>query len=324
MLKIGNIELDVPFYQAPLSGYTEWPMRKLAKQFGAPLVFTGVLLDKIALHPKAVRKLKFQPGEDEHPVGAQILGNDPESMAAAAAGFENIGFDIIDLNFACPAPKVLRRKRGGFQLNNPDLVLETIKRVKDAVKCPVSIKLRIGYDKNAESTEKFWEICERTHSEGIDAITIHGRTVLVKYRGKADWEIVSQVKKRYPDTIIFGSGDLMTPESIVDRLCTTGLDGVAIARGAIGNPWIFTETRALLENKPKPAPPTLEEQREIMLHHLDMICQVKPERKAIPFFRKFTSGYCKRHPQRKNVLLEILQAKTNDQLKATINKWYKT
>ena len=323
MLKIGNIELDVPFYQAPLSGYTEWPMRMLAKEFGAPLVFTGVLLDKIAIHPKAVRKLKFQPGEDEHPVGAQILGNDPQTMAAAAAGFEKIGFDIIDLNFACPAPKVLRRKRGGFQLNNPDLVLKTIKRVKDSVKCPVSMKLRIGYDNSTESTEKFWEICERTHTEGIDAITIHGRTVIGKYRGKADWDIVSQVKQRFPDTIIFGSGDLMTPESIVDRLQTTGLDGVVIARGAIGNPWIFTETRALLENKPKPAPPDLTEQMEVMLHHYNMICQVKEERKAIPFFRKFAASYCKRHPQRKKVQLEIFEAKTTNQLKTTIDKWYK-
>lgn len=144
-----------------------------------------------------------------------------------------------------------------------------------------------------------------------------------KYRGKADWDILSQVKQRFPDTIIFGSGDLMTPETIVERLQTSGLDGIIIARGAIGNPWIFTETRALLENKPKPAPPTLDEQREVMLHHFDMICQVKPPRKAIPFFRKFAVSYCKRHPQRKKVQLEIFDARTTNQLKETINKWYK-
>ena len=322
MLKIGNIELDVPFYQAPLSGYTELPMRMLAKEFGAPLVFTGVLLDKIAIHPKAVRKLKFQPGDDEHPVGAQILGEDPEIMAKAAAGFERIGFDIIDLNFACPAPKVLRRGRGGYQLKNPDIVLETVKRVKDAVRCPVSMKLRIGYDSSAESGEKFWEICERLHCEGVDAVTIHGRTVMEKYRGKADWSVISRVKERFGDMVVFGSGDLLTAESVIERLATSGLDGVVIARGAIGNPWIFREIRGLLEENRKPEAPGLVEQGEVMLRHFGMICAMREERKAIPFFRKFAAGYCKRHPERKKVLLEILGTRTAEALEGTIRKWY--
>jgi nifR3 family TIM-barrel protein len=324
MLKIGNIELDVPFYQAPLSGYSEWPMRVLAREFGCPLAFTGVLLDKIALHPKAVRKLKFQPDEDEHPVGAQILGANPETMAQAAAGFERVGFDIIDLNFACPAPKVLRRKRGGYQLNEPDIVIETIRRVREAVRCPVSMKLRAGFDSSAESIEKFWEICERAHREGIDAMTIHGRTVTRRYRGKADWRIGSEVKKRFADMTVFGSGDLLAPETIVHRIRTSGLDGVLIARGAIGNPWIFREARALLAGQDKPAAPSLAEQAEVMLRHFEMMLEVRPDRKAVPFFRKFAAGYCKRHPQRKQVLLAIMAAKTGDQLRATINEWYGT
>ena len=324
MLKIGDIELDVPFYQAPLSGYSEWPMRVLAREFGCPLAFTGVLLDKIALHPKAVRKLKFQPDDDEHPVGAQILGANPATMAQAAAGFERIGFDIIDLNFACPAPKVLRRKRGGYQLKEPDIVIETIQRVREAVRCPVSMKLRAGFDSSAESIEKFWEICERAQGEGIDAMTVHGRTVTRRYRGKADWQIGSEVKKRFADMTVFGSGDLLTPETIVHRLETSGLDGVLIARGAIGNPWIFREVRALLAGHDKPPAPSLAEQGEVMLRHFEMMLEVRPERKAVPFFRKFAAGYCKRHPQRKRALLAIMAANTSDQLRATIKEWYGT
>ena len=243
-------------------------------------------------------------------------------MAKAAAGFESIGFDIIDLNFACPAPKVLRRKRGGYQLKEPDVVIETIRRVRQAVRCPVSIKLRTGFDSSAESLEKFWEICERTQGEGIDAITVHGRTVTHKYRGKAHWQTVSEVKKRFADMTIFGSGDLMEAETIVHRLETSGLDGVVIARGAIGNPWIFREVRALLTGQKKPADPSMEEQGEVMLRHFELMLEVRPERKAVPFFRKFAAGYCRRHEQRKQVLLAIMAAKTGDQLQGTIKEWY--
>jgi len=186
MIRLGNIKLDVPFYQAPLSGYSEWPMRILARRYGAPLAFTGVLLDKTALHPKAIKKLLFHPADDEHPVGAQILGEDPDpaTMARAAGVFEKIGFDMIDLNFACPAPKVLRRMRGGYHLKQPHVVIETIQRVREVVSCPTGVKLRVGFDGDEYSRENFRHICEHIHRLGIDMLTIHGRTVTGRYRGK--------------------------------------------------------------------------------------------------------------------------------------------
>jgi nifR3 family TIM-barrel protein len=322
MLRIGNIELDLPFYQAPLSGYSERPMRALAKEFGCPLVFTGVLLDKIALHPKAVRKLQFRPADDEHPVGAQILGADPETMARAAAQFAEIGFDMIDLNFACPAPKVLHRHRGGFLMQKPYTVIETLKRVREGVRCPVSMKVRMGYDKSAESVENFWQICEGVYREGVDAITIHGRTVQSRYRGVADWQIVDEVKRRFAGLVVFGSGDLMSAEKVVERLGTSAADGVTIARGAVGNPWIFAEARALLKDGQLPPEPSLRQQGEVMLRHYEMSLETKPERKAVPFFRKFAAGYCRRHPHRKQVLLEILGARNGEQLVGAIRRNY--
>jgi len=322
MIRLGNIELDAPFYQAPLSGYTERPMRILARRFGAPLTFTGVLLDKIALHQKAIRKLMFLPGEDEHPVGAQILGADPATMAKAAAVFERIGFDMIDLNFACPAPKVLRRKRGGYHLKQPHVVIEIIDRVRDAVSCPIGMKLRMSFDGDEYSQEDFRHICEHAHRRGVDMLTIHGRMVTAKYRGRADWGIVAEIKHAYPEMTVFGSGDLMDAETICRRIETSGADGVAIARGAIGNPWIFAEARALLEGGEKPPAPTLQEQGSVMLEHFEMIRLHRPERKAVAFFRKFVAGYCKRHPKRKKAQMEIIAAKTQDRLIEAVRRWY--
>ncbi len=322
MLKIGNIDLDMPFFQASLSGYSDYPMRVLARQYGAPLTFTGVMLDKIALHPKAVRKLQFQPEADEHPVGAQILGADPKTMAAAAAGFERIGFDLIDLNFACPAPKVLRRDRGGFLLNKPDTAIEIFRRVREAVKCPVMIKLRIGFGSNDGTRDNFWKVCQQAASDGIDALAIHGRTVKAKYRGNADWDILKEVKQKFPQTTIIGSGDLFDAETILKRLTSGGIDGVVIARGAIGNPWIFRDVRALLEGKPLPEKPDITEQGRVMKRHFEMILQRRRAIKGVRYFRKFTIRYCRRHPQRKKVQMALMAAQNQNEVLAAIKQWY--
>lgn len=323
MLRFGKIELDMPFIQAPLSGYTDHPMRVLARRFGCPLVFTGVMLDKISLHPKAIRQKKFHPFAEEHPIGAQILGSDPETMARSAAAFEQAGYDCIDLNFACPVPKVLRRERAGFLLRRPAVIRETFQRTREMVSCPVFMKIRIGFDSTEASREDFWTICENAAADGAEMLAIHGRTVEQKYRGHADWEAITEVKRAFPMLYIFGSGDIMTPETAVERARTSGVDGVIVARGAIGNPWIFQEIRALWEGRPKPPPPTLAEQKEVMLEHVEMILKLWPPKKAVPYFRKFTVGYCKRHPQRKKTMLAIMKARTAEQVIKTIEEAYR-
>ncbi len=322
MVNIGDIALDVPFFQAPLSGYTDYAMRKLSFEMGCPLAFTGVMLDKIAVHPKAVRKLKFQPGVDERPVGAQVMGSTPEVMAQASAAFEKMGYDLIDLNFACPAPKVLRRGRGGCMLTKPEAAIEIFKQVRDAVKCPVTVKLRICYGYLDGTLENFWQICEGLSNAGVDAIAIHGRSVKGMYRGKADWETIRQVKEKFPATKIFGSGDIMDAETAFERYKSMGIDGIVIARGAIGNPWIFREARALFEGKPVPEGPSLHEQGVMMLRHFEMLLKLNPERKSVPYFRKFSARYCKRHPQRKHVLMALLKPNTRKGIHDAIRLWY--
>jgi nifR3 family TIM-barrel protein len=322
MLKFGSIQLDIPFIQAPLSGYTDHPMRILARRFGCPLTFTGVMLDKVALHPKAIKKLKFQPMDNEHPVGAQVLGDDPKLMAAAAEKFIEIGYDLIDLNFACPAPKVLRRARGGHLMQQPAFIRETFLRTREKVNCPVFMKIRAGFDQSEAAQEDFRTICENAATDGVDMLAIHGRTVSQRYRGKADWSVIADVKKRFPNLIIFGSGDILSPETAIHRLNESGIDGIIVARGAIGNPWIFQEIRALYNSQPLPTPPILTEQGKIMLEHFDMICQMRPERKAVPYFRKFLASYCKRHPERKKTLIALMVCKTADSVIATIKECY--
>ena len=322
MLTFGSIQLDMPFIQAPLSGYTDHPMRILARQFGCPLTFTGVMLDKIALHHKALKKQKFQPQDNEHPVGAQVLGDAPEVMAAAAQKFIEVGYDLIDLNFACPAPKVLRRARGGHLMRQPAFIRETFLRTREKVNTPIFMKIRIGYDSSDASKEDFWTICENAAMDGVDMLAIHGRTVCQKYRGKADWAPIAEVKKRLPKLVIFGSGDIMTPEIAIQRREETGIDGIIVARGAIGNPWIFQEIRTLWTGQEKLQVPSLEEQGRVMLEHFEMICSNRDEQKSVPYFRKFMAGYCKRHPDRKKTLLALMACKTEQSVMDTIKECY--
>ncbi|KHE92555.1 MAG: tRNA-dihydrouridine synthase [Candidatus Scalindua brodae] len=297
-------------------------MRVLAHKYGAPLTYTGVILAKIALHKKAFNRLYFQPTVDEGLVGAQILGEDPDIMAKAAAAFVNVGFGLIDLNFACPAPKVLRRHSGGYLLKEPETAIKIIRSVRNSVSCPVTIKLRAGFDKSQESMDKFWQICQGAVAEGIDALIVHGRSVKELYRDKGDWEIISEVKHRFPQATIIGSGDLMDAETIVKRIKTCGLDGVIIARGAIGNPWIFNETRALWDGRPKPERPDLTEQGEVFLTHYEMIAETRSMLKSIRYFRKFSVGYCRHHPQRKMIQADLIAARSRDDLYTAVKKWF--
>ncbi len=324
MLKLGDITLDVPVFQAPLSGYSDYAMRKLAVCFSAPLTFAGVMLAKSAANPRVLAKPIFKPGCDEHPIGAQILGNDPETMAKAAKGLIEVGYDLIDLNFACPVSKVLRRRRGGYLLKEPDTVSQILKRVRDAVDCPVAVKLRIGFDGKDESRDKFWQIASRCVDDGADALVVHGRTVLQRFTGAADWKILAELKNRFPKATIIASGDMFCAASIAELLQNTALDGVIIARGAIGNPWLFRELRAVLEGKAEPEPPSLSEQAEVMLKHLELVCELYKAEKAVRYFRKFVVGYCKRHPQRKQAQQSLLAAENKTQLLAAIGQWYQS
>ncbi len=314
--------MDVPFFQASLSGYSDYNMRMFARRFGCSFTMADVMLAKSVAHPEILAKACFRPGDDEHPVGAQILGKTPKTMAKAARDLVSAGYDVIDVNCACPAPKVLRRGRGGALLDDPNAIIDIIKAVRDAITCPLLMKLRIGLDHSERSRDNFWEIMTRAAEQGVDAFVIHGRTVSERYRGKADWNRLAEVKRRFPDATIVGSGDVFDPSAAMERLKSSGLDGFVVARGAIGNPWVFRDLRCLWEGRPVPPAPTLAEQREVMLEHLDRVIQGHPEQRAIGYFRKFLVYYARRHPKRRQMLQALMNAKTRGEVEAGIKEWY--
>jgi tRNA-dihydrouridine synthase B len=322
MLQIGSLQLSVPFIQSPLSGYSDRAMRRMALDFGAPLTFCGVVLDKSAANPRVMRRAEFRPGDDEHPVGAQILGNEPVTMATAAKALQEAGYDIIDLNFACPAPKVLRRQRGGYMLNQPQKVLEIYDRVRDVITCPLTMKLRTGFSAGQESYDNFYEILTGVVSRKIDAVTIHNRRVVHKFTGEVDYGVLAEIKRKFPQTIIIGSGDNFEPAEVVERIKIHQLDGMMMARGAIGNPWIFKSLKAIWEGKAAPPPPLLAEQAEVILRHFEILCRIYGPKQAVRHFRKILIRYCKLHPMRKQVLRELIAVRSDEQLVAAIKKWY--
>jgi len=321
-LKLGSLTLDVPFFQASLSGYSDYAMRVLARRFGCPFTMADMMLAKSAANPRVLRKACFHPAADEHPVGAQILGRNPATIAKAASELVTAGYDVIDLNFACPAPKVLRRGRGGALLSEPGIVIDSLKAVRDVVAGPVLMKLRIGVDHKPQSLDNFWKIVTGSIENGVDALVIHGRTVKECFRGKADWDLLAAVKSRFPDATIVGSGDIFDPGETVDLMKRTGLDGFVVARGAVGNPWIFRDLRCVWENRPMPPPPDLAEQRLVILEHFERILKDYPEKKAVRIFRKFFAGYVRRHPKRKPALLSLMKAKTRAEVETALNTWY--
>lgn len=316
MLKIGNVILEVPYFQASLAGYSDYAMRIIARDCGAPLVFAGAMLAKSVIHPKVFNSPAFKPGDDEHPIGAQLLGEDPEMMAKAARVVSKAGYDLIDLNFACPSPKVIRRKRGGFLLNDPDKVIEIYDAVRGAVDCPVTMKLRTSF--NGKSYDNFWDIATRAVTGGVDALIVHPRAVCQRFTGQADWQFLSEVKRRFPRTIIFGSGDLFSVEAIKNNMKNSGVDGAVIARGAIGNPWIFSQLR----DGDDFLPTTLEQQGQVISRHFSLVCKLYGHKKGIRHFRKFAIAYCKLHPSRKKAQKALFTAKTVDEFLAAVKQWY--
>jgi len=321
-LALGSIKLEAPFFQAPLSGYSDRAMRILAREHGSALTFAPVMLAKSAASEGMWRKAASVVRDDEHPIGGQILGREPEIMAKAARALVQAGYDLIDLNFACPAPKVLRRKRGGYLLNEPQLLMQIYRRVRESVSCPVLMKLRAGYDGSSRSRDNFQRICRQAADEGIDALIIHGRTVVQRYRGKADWRIIEDLRQRLPHATIIGSGDLLSAEAVVHRLQSQAVDGVAIARGAVGNPWIFQQVAAWLDGRGPLPQPGLAEQGRMLLRHFELVSDIYRPGKALRYFRKFSVRYCRHHPQRKQVQMELMAAEDRGQVLRAINHWY--
>ncbi len=325
-LRLGPVRLDFPVVQAALSGYSDAPMRIIARRLGAPYALCEVMLDYFIMQVrlrKATSHLLYAAAE-EHPVGGQLMGAEPEQFGPAAQRLVERGFDVIDINFGCPVKKVLGRCRGGFHLSQPDVALDIITRVRDAVPphIPVTLKMRRGIDDSAESREKFFEIFDGAYQRGVAAITVHGRTVMQRYDGPSRWEFLRELKAYAGKRVVLGSGDLFDARACLDMIQYTGVDGVTVARGAIGNPWVFAHARVLARGEPLPAPPTLHEQRDVIAEHYRLAEELYGPEHCVSTMRKFGIKYSRMHPQHVQVRADFTAVNQPGAWRGVLDKWY--
>ena len=327
-LRIGHLELDFPVVQAALSGYSDTAMRLIARRMGAPYTLCEVMLDKLIVEVRLRRKTHhlMHVADEEHPVAGQLMGADPEQFGPAAQRLVAQGFDVIDINFGCPVKKVLGRCRGGFHLSQPPVALEIVSRVRDAVPehIPVTVKMRRGIDDSPASRDNFFEIFDGAYARGVAAITVHSRTVVQRYDGPSRWEFLRELKEYAGARVVLGSGDLFDAQSCIDMLRYTGVDGVTVARGAIGNPWIFQQTRALAAGMPMPEPPSLFEQRDVIAEHYRLAEELYGPERCLPNMRKFGIKYSRLHPQGDLVRADFCLVKQAGAWQEVLQKWYST
>lgn len=314
-MRIGTITLENPFFLAPLAGITDAPFRRICKEQGAGLVYTEMVSGKgLYYNDKATERL-LRIYEDEKPVAIQIFGSEPDIIGFAAKKLEGRENCILDINMGCPVPKVVRNGEGSALLKDPRLVESIVKTAVERAGKPVTAKIRIGWD--AESINAV-EIAKAIEAAGAAAVGVHGRTREQYYSGKADWDVIRQVKKAVSIPVI-GNGDVFSGRDAVRLMEETGCDFVMIARGALGNPWIFREALAQWQGKKVPPPPDLSEKVKLILNHFDLLLEEKGEYAAVREMRKHAGWYLKGIPGSAGLRRQLNSIVKADMLKETIS-----
>ncbi|WP_317995194.1 tRNA dihydrouridine synthase DusB [Vulcanimicrobium alpinum] len=288
-LRIGPIEISPPIVLAPMSGVTNRTLRALYKPFGFGLTVTEfVSSNALQYGGKRTMEMIDQHGV-EKPVSTQLWGNDPQIMATAANLVRECGADIVDINFGCPAPKVTKTEGGSACLRDVDRCEAIMKAVVDAVDCPVTMKMRLGW---TEADLVFVEVAKRAQAVGVQALTLHARTAKQFYKGSADWSKIAELK-RAVDIPVIGNGDLADPYDAMQRMRESGVDGVMLGRATLGNPWLVSRLRALMaDEEPAPVPGAPERLRFAVHHYLTMV-EEWGEPRAVPQMRKHLGYYLK-------------------------------
>lgn len=315
MLKIGDITMKNQVVLAPMAGVCNPAFRLIAKEFGAGLVCAEMVSDKAILHENEKTLKMLYVDEREKPLSLQIFGGEKETLVGAARYVEKAtNADIIDINMGCPVPKVTRCDAGAKWLLDPDKIYEMVKVVVDNVDMPVTVKMRIGWDE-----EHIYAVdnAKAVEAAGGSAVAVHGRTRVQMYEGKANWDVIKQVKEAVSIPVI-GNGDVVTPMDAKRMLDTTGVDGVMIGRGALGNPWMLYQTVQYLESGTLTAPPTPKEKIDVCLLHLDRLIGLKGEKVAIMEMRKHAAWYLKGLRGGSKVRSQINQIETRDALASVL------
>jgi tRNA-dihydrouridine synthase len=331
---------DAPFFQAGLAGYSDGAMRLIARRHGCPYAITEALLDITLINGGKGRR-KEEPdllaeecgtgdveenraaGLDDHPIAGQIMGTAPDNMARGSEILVAMGYDVIDVNLACPVKKIRKRNRGGHLLTSPNEAIAILREVRAAVPLhiPATVKMRRAFDDTPAMAHNFETIFNAAYELGYAWATVHCRTVQQKYLGPGKWEMLRDLTARYPDRLIFGSGDVWTVRDIFSMLEITGVHAVSVARGCIGSPWIFRQARQLMAGE-VPAPPTIDDQRTALMDHLDLCMTLQGDRAASRMMRKFGIKFSAHHPRGDEVKREFIQCRTVDEWRSVLDRFY--
>lgn len=318
-IHVGPLTIRHPLALSPMAGVTNWPFRLLCKEQGCGLVVTEFVSDKALLFDSKRTREMIELLPEERPAAVQIFGSDADTMARAAVRVvELAGPDLVDINMGCPAPKITKGRGGSSLLREPETAEEIVRQVVKAVSpLPVSVKMRIGWDANSINA---LEMAKRVEDAGAQMLTVHGRTREQHYSGRANWEVIAQVAAavRIP---VMGNGDITTPQEAAERLRTSGCAGVAIGRGAMGNPWIFSRTLHYLETGELLPEPTARERVAMANRQLDLMIRHKGEYLAVREMRKHAAWYLKGLWGSAEVRNRINQTETPEAMRAVLQEY---
>ena len=354
---------DAPFFQAGLAGYSDAAMRIVARRHGCPMCITEALLDRTLIAGgRGFAKAdlgdiadNIPGGAEDTPLVGQIMGSNPDEMAAAAVKMveqakrpnheyrklaqrgldgapegkevrpdeETPGFASIDVNLACPVKKISKKARGGHWLREPEGAIEILRAVREALPPAqvTSVKMRRGFDDSPDAERNFYRVFDAAYELGYGFVTVHGRTVEQKYIGPSRWPFLKTLVETRPDRLIFGSGDVWDADEIFRMLAYTGVHAVSVARGCIGNPWIFRQARQMLAGE-RVTLPTIAEQREVLLQHFDLSVAVNGEKRAGPMMRKFGIKFASHHPEPESVKQRFCRVSNTAEWRAVLDEFY--